>query len=129
VSVVFGPDGMFAHDAELTLQDPRKLMNMPNQPPQNKRYKLYVAHFEAGQRYRIDMISTKEAERLDAFLILRDDKGNELARDDDSGGFPHAQIHFVPAQSGIFHIEATYFINPGDIEPTGSYRLVVWHVN
>jgi hypothetical protein len=119
VSVIFGPDGKFSHDGSVTLLDPI------NQ--NNKRHKLYVVRMEAGHTYQIDMVS--KTPKFDAFLYLRDDKDQPITEDDDAGGFPHARIFFAPLEDGIFHIEATYFVNPDNPNPAGDFRLIVQHVN
>ena len=71
----------------------------------NKKHKLFLFNMEAGKTYQIDMKSTK----LDSYLFLEDPQGNLLAQDDDSGGFPDAQIVHKATVTGKHRIVATYF--------------------
>jgi len=65
--------------------------------------KFYDVRFEAGKRYRIDLMS----KAFDAYLRLEDAAGKELAKDDDSGGGQNARIVFSPPATGNYRIIAT----------------------
>ena len=120
IPVIFGPDGKFVDKNVLTLNDPEN--------KEGKRHKLYVIRMEAGYTYQIDMTSNPQL--LDAFLVLRNEKGEFLRQNDDIefARNQDARLHYSPAETGIFHIEATYCKNPGMDNPTGNYTLTVRHV-
>lgn len=67
--------------------------------------KTYPYKMIKGHTYHIDMKSTD----LDSYLRLEDPAGNEVAKDDDSGGFPNARITFTAGVDGDFKIIATTF--------------------
>jgi HEAT repeat protein len=80
---------------------------------------FHVVHtypMKAGQTYTIDLRST-----WDNFLRLENAKGEQLAQDDDSGGFPNARIVFTAPQDGWYRIIVTSFA-PG---ANGGYTLTV----
>ena len=81
--------------------------------------KVEEFQFKEGVTYIIEMKTTDKT--LDPYLILEDAKGKELARDDDSGGFPNAKIVFRAPADGVYRIICTSF-NPDE---TGSYTLSV----
>lgn len=70
-----------------------------------KKHKLFLFNMEAGKIYKIDM----KSKAFDSFLILEDSQGRELASDDDSGGFPDAQIIFKAHATGKHRIIATHY--------------------
>jgi serine/threonine protein kinase/formylglycine-generating enzyme required for sulfatase activity len=57
---------------------------------------------QAGLRYEIAMRSVE----LDAFLVLQDKAGKQLAFDDDSGGNLDALLTYVPARSDTYVVYA-----------------------
>ncbi len=62
----------------------------------------YVFFGQAGQVIQIDMQSAD----FDAFLLLWNQNGNELARDDDGGGGLNSRIVFTLPYSGQYRIAA-----------------------
>jgi hypothetical protein len=115
INVVFGANGMFRHDSQLTVFDPAN--------PEGLRHKLYSVRMEANRTYQIDMKSNQ----IDAFLIVVDDTGADVARDDDSGGGLNARIIFTPARAGVFQIEACHCpqgINP-QAPTTGNFTITI----
>jgi hypothetical protein len=64
---------------------------------------------------------TLRSRDFDAYLIVYDDLGKELARDDDSGGDLDAQIMFRAPYTGTYYLVATTF-SRGEM---GRYRLHV----
>ncbi len=80
--------------------------------------KIYLIQLVAGKTYQIDM---KQIAGLDPYLRLEDDMGKQLAFDDDSGGFPNAQIVFSCNRSGAYRIIATTYAK----EETGRFSLTV----
>jgi S1-C subfamily serine protease len=79
--------------------------------------KVEEVQFSAGATYTIEMQSND----IDPYLILEDAKGNRLAEDDNSGGFPNAKIVFRAKENGAYRIIATTY-NSGE---TGNYTLIV----
>jgi hypothetical protein len=65
--------------------------------------KTFSIPMKVGKTYIIDLRSTD----FDAFLHLRNSFGQEVARDDDSGGGLNARITFECPQSGNYEIVAT----------------------
>lgn len=84
----------------------------------NSACKVFTISMTAGKTYQIDMI--KNAGGLDPYLRLEDPAGNNLAEDDDSGGFPNAQLHYACPQTGEYRIVATTFGGG-----TGNFTLTV----
>jgi hypothetical protein len=79
--------------------------------------KVYKIALKAGKTYQIDMVSAQ----LDSYLRLEDAAGQQLAEDDDGGGFPNARIVFNCQKNGEYRIIATTFA-PG---ATGAFTLTV----
>jgi DNA-binding beta-propeller fold protein YncE/DNA-directed RNA polymerase subunit RPC12/RpoP len=77
--------------------------------------KVYVAELQAGRKYTIDLVSKD----FDSFLRLEDPRGKELARDDDSGGYPDARIVYTPLESGLFRVICT------NLGGTGKFTLTI----
>ena len=71
---------------------------------------IFQVRLKAGVTYVIDMVSPDQ-KALDPYLFLRDEKGNTLAEDDDSGGGLNARISFRITADGIYRIRATSFNN------------------
>ena len=93
--------------------------NDPNDPARNQPAKTYTVKLKKDKTYIIDMSSVD----FDAYLRLEDDKGKQLAEDDDSGGGEtglDAQITFTPDADGSFKIFATRFA-----DGTGNFTLKV----
>src|SRR5262249_42070414 len=87
----------------LTLQD---ALNQTDQADRVRRHKckVFEVHFEAGKNYQIDLNS-----QWDNYLRLEDENLNQLAEDDDSGGFPNARIVFRAQREGVYRVIATSF--------------------
>jgi hypothetical protein len=67
--------------------------------------KIYPVKLLAGQNYQIDMKSSD----FDSYLRLEDPDGNQIAEDDDGGGFPNARIKQDINKTGVYKIIATSF--------------------
>jgi heme/copper-type cytochrome/quinol oxidase subunit 2 len=85
--------------------------------------KLYLVKLKAGTKYRIKMSS----DDFDAFLVLQDSAGKQLAFDDDSGGGTKeldAQIDFTPPKDGTYKVYAAALVGAGEytltVEPMGA---------
>src|SRR5207245_8395513 len=72
---------------------------------------------KAGSVYVIKMTS-KSPKDLDNYLRLEDSAGNNLAEDDDSGGWPNAQIIFKAPKDDAYRIIATAYSGTGDYTVT-----------
>jgi hypothetical protein len=84
---------------------------------QGSHCKTYNVKLEAERNYVIDLQSAQ----FDAYLRLEDAAGNNLARDDDSGGGLNSRINFRPQQTGFYRVIATSLGN-GSI---GEFNLTV----
>jgi AhpC/TSA family len=78
--------------------------------------KVHEHKMKAGTTYIIDL----KSRQFDSFLRLEDSAGKELAKDDDSGGFPDARIVFKATKDDTYRIIATCF--DGKV---GDYTLTV----
>jgi len=80
-----------------------------NDPKDTKRTnsaaKIHKIKLTEGASYEIRMNSTD----FDSFLRIEDEGGQELAFDDDGGGFPNARILFVPKKTASYKVIATSF--------------------
>jgi hypothetical protein len=97
--------------AELTPQDAKDTVRTTSY------CKKITYQMTAGKIYQIDMKSTQ----IDPYLRLEDPTGQQVAFDDDSGGFPNARITYSPKESGLFTIVCTTFGGGS----TGAYTLDV----
>jgi thiol-disulfide isomerase/thioredoxin len=79
--------------------------------------KSHKVKLAAGKTYRIDC----KSDDFDSYLRLEDSEGNEVAFDDDGGGFPHARIVYKAKKGGLYKLIVTTF-KPGD---TGAYSVTV----
>lgn len=79
--------------------------------------KVYTINMVAGKSYQIDMMN---AVGMDPYLRLEDANGNNVAQDDDGGGFPNARIVYVCPANGEYRIVATTFLGG-----TGNFTLQV----
>jgi S1-C subfamily serine protease len=82
-------------------------------------HKVHSVRLLAGSTYTIDM-KTREA-GFDPYLRLENSAGQQLAEDDDGGGFPNARIVFRCQATGDYRIIATTFAP----NMQGQYLLVV----
>lgn len=69
------------------------------------RCKIFAVSMKAGRKYQIDMTSMQ----FDPFLRIEDERGRQLAADDDSGGNLNARLTFTPPTDGVYRIIATQF--------------------
>jgi serine protease Do len=79
--------------------------------------KEYTLRFKKGKTYQMDMVSGA----IDSYLRLEDANGQQLAEDDDGGGFPNARIMFNCQNDGVYRIICTSFAQ----NATGPYTLTV----
>ena len=79
--------------------------------------KTFTYKMVKGRTYQIDM----KSKDVDSYLRLENPKGDEVAKDDDSGGFPDARIIYKAEETGNFKIYATTF----DGGATGKFTLTV----
>jgi hypothetical protein len=79
--------------------------------------KTYVFKMVEGKSYQIDM----KSKEFDSYLRLENPEGNQVAADDDSGGFPDARIIFRAPKTGDYTIICTTFAGG----TTGKYTLLV----
>jgi hypothetical protein len=87
---------------------------MPNDAIRDgKPHKPFQIRFQQGRTYVIDLQSGE----MDSYLRLYDPNGQQVAFDDDSGGFPNARIRYTAAQGGDYVIGATVF---GGVPPGGA---------
>jgi hypothetical protein len=101
---------------QLAQTDPRDTVR------QNMYAKKYTISFKAGKTYQIDMVSNEgNPAVLDPYLRLEDAQGQQLAQDDDGGGFPNARIVFNCTQTGAYRIICTSF----GANQQGRYTLTV----
>ncbi len=96
-----GPDGLKLADM-LNTFDPADIINGKFS---NFRCKVFEVKIKAGQKYQIDLVSNQ----FDAFLRIEDQRGRELASDDDSGGMLNARLVFAPPADGVYRVIATQF--------------------
>jgi hypothetical protein len=80
-------------------------------------YELWAFQGQAGSRVTITMRSGS----FDAYLTIRDAQGNELGKDDDSGGNTDAQVTITIPANGRFAIVA----NSLGADETGAYTIQV----
>ncbi|MEI7684695.1 MAG: PPC domain-containing protein [Planctomycetota bacterium] len=78
-------------------------LNDPVDPARNQPAKVYEVKLKKGTKYQLDLISPN----FDCFMRLVDDKGTQLAEDDDGGDRLNSRILYVPLQDGAFKIYAS----------------------
>ena len=83
----------------------------------NSIYHVYNYYGHAGEAITIDVMS----DEFDAFAILQDPQGNEVARDDDSGEGTNARIVTTLRQAGLYRI----IVNSYAANASGAYTLWV----
>ncbi|MSU80244.1 MAG: redoxin domain-containing protein [Gemmataceae bacterium] len=79
--------------------------------------KTFTYRMVENQRYQIDMVSTE----FDSYLRLENPAGDNVAQDDDGGGFPNARMIYVAPKNGDYTIVCTSF-GGGD---AGKFTLIV----
>jgi len=75
----------------------------PADPVRKHPAKVYAVKLDPDRTYRIDLMS----KAFDSYLRLNAPAGNEVARDDDSGGMLNARIVYNCTQTGQYRIIAT----------------------
>lgn len=83
----------------------------------NSFFDAYTFDAQQGQQISIDMVS----QDLDAYLILLDPNGRDIAQDDDGGNGTNARLVTTAASSGTYTILA----NSYGVGEVGEYRLQV----
>jgi hypothetical protein len=84
-----------------------------------RRYALWTFRGNAGQYVTIDMQSTT----IDSYLILQDQNGTELQRNDDGGGSLNSRIQYTLPYSGTYRMMAMSYRTSGVM--FGTYTLSV----
>jgi hypothetical protein len=77
-------------------------MSDPVLPSDQSHYKLFTFMGSAGQTVQIDLMSSD----FDAYLSLRNQSGQQIAHDDDSGGGLNARIIWTLPYTGMYQILA-----------------------
>jgi hypothetical protein len=77
--------------------------------------KEYRLQLKGGTAYRLDLVSAE----IDAFLVVQDRDGRQLAIDDDSGGDLNARLTFTPRADGVYRVFAA------TLKGAGKYTLSV----
>ncbi|MEM9452102.1 MAG: trypsin-like peptidase domain-containing protein [Cyanobacteria bacterium P01_E01_bin.6] len=80
-------------------------------------FDVYTFDVQQGQRITIDMMS----DALDAYLILLDPNGQDIAQDDDGGNGTNARLVATAPTSGTYMVLA----NSYSVGEVGEYRLQV----
>ncbi len=97
-------------NGELTKDDPADKVR------KESRCKVYEFKMKAGQTWVITMRSKD----VDSYIRVENSAGQQLAEDDDSGGFPDAKIVFKCTKDDTYKIIATTFK-----AATGKFSLTV----
>jgi len=77
--------------------------------------KMYRIKLNGGKSYQLDMVS----DEIDSFLVVQDDKGMQLAFDDDSGGALNARLRLTPPKDG------TYKVFAASLKGAGPFTLTI----
>lgn len=96
--------------AELTSQDP--IARRRNAP-----YHLWTFQGRRGQKVAIDVLSGE----FDSYLVLRDDAGNQIGADDDSGEEQNARLRTILPRDGGYRVLVTSYSENG----RGRYTLAL----
>ena len=82
----------------------------------------YRVTLDAGQTYRVSLSGAGEANKLaDPLVRVLNARGEEVARDDDSGGELNSYLEYTAPTRGTYFIEARGFND----DATGDYQLRV----
>jgi hypothetical protein len=79
--------------------------------------KTYVFKMVEGKSYQLDM----KSKDFDSYLRIENLEGQQVAADDDGGGYPDARINYRAPKTGDYTIICTTFGNGS----TGKYTLLV----
>jgi hypothetical protein len=77
--------------------------------------KEYRVQLKGGATYRLDLVSRE----IDAFLVVQDQGGRQLALDDDGGGDLNARLTFTPTADGVYKVFAA------TLKGAGKFTLTV----
>jgi predicted Zn finger-like uncharacterized protein len=97
--VGFGGQVILNTQGNLTNLDPMDRVR------RGRHQKVYLQRLQAGKTYQIDLRS----DQFDSYLRLENPQNQQLAEDDDSGGFPHARIIFTAPRTDNYRIIVTSF--------------------
>jgi hypothetical protein len=89
-------NGQGSHTGPLMHSDPMR---------GGKKHRAFLFEMEKGKTYEIVMSS----KAFDSYLFLESPNGNQLAANDDGGGYPTALIVHTATESGKHRIITTYF--------------------
>jgi serine/threonine protein kinase/formylglycine-generating enzyme required for sulfatase activity len=95
--------------------DPKVQVNGAGKEAWSLPAKLYPVTLQAGKKYTIVM----ESKELDAFVVLQDKTGKQLAFDDDSGGDKNAKLDCTVPNDDTCQLYAAA------LKGTGSFHLTV----
>ena len=102
-------DGMAKLDSALKGDDEKdKVQKQP--------CKVITVELKKNHSYKIDMT----AKEIDSYLRVENADGKELAKDDDSGGFQHARIHFYCPMDGATASSPLAYIRHRTVYPDHS---------
>ncbi len=77
--------------------------------------KVHEVKLQAGKKYAITMVSGE----LDAFLVVHDQAGKQLAFDDDGAGNLNARLDFTPPRDDV------YKVYTASLKGTGGFTLAI----
>jgi len=88
--------------------------------------RTYTVRLEAGQIYRIDMMSKS----FDSYLRIEDSTGKKLGEDDDGGGANNARLRFLCRQTATYHVitttpQANTFERKGKTDPNQAFMFAL----
>ncbi len=94
-----------------------------------KDHDWFKVSLDANKKYQFDLRKDdlrKESpgQYLDTFLRLRDNNGNQLAYDDDSGGNYNSRLLYTPSASGNYYIDAASWYEGSSGAYTLSYKVI-----
>src|SRR5262249_40119773 len=90
---------------EVVVKDQLTNTDLKDRVRTNMYCKTYTYKMTEGKTYQIDMISTE----FDSYLRLENPNGDQIAEDDDSGGFPNARIIIRAPKTGDYTIICTTY--------------------
>jgi hypothetical protein len=111
-----GDEKLVQIDGKLAKEDPADKIR------KNNPHKVHEYKMKAGSVYAIKLVS-KDPKGFDVYLRVEDSAGKNLAEDDDSGGWPHAQILFKAPRDDAYRIIATAYSG------VGGYTLTIREVS
>jgi len=97
----------FTIEGKLTNDDP------PDKIRKENPHKVHHYKFRGGMVYVIQLTS-KDPKAFDNYLRIEDSAGKNLAEDDDSGGWPNAQIIFKAPKDDAYRLIATAYTGVGE---------------